>query len=183
MGDCPYFDLYCTCRNLSLYIHDLQGKYSLWSLKQSRQNPGFQWSFDSALLTWSLGGPLVVSLSPSLLFALRASPLVVKWFKLIHGCHISLVNIRTTNEGNYWWLSIEAGSPTGTEEGLHRGRILPFSLHSFLSSYELSTFTSCFHFQIIFQQNPKIALWRNTKPNSTYFLQRSSPRPPQSTGR
>ena len=73
----------------------------------------------------------------------------------------------TTNEGNYWWLSIEAGSPIGTEERLHWGRnILPSSLHSFLSSYELGTFTSCFHLHIKFQQNPKVVLWRNTKPNN-----------------
>ena len=73
----------------------------------------------------------------------------------------------TTNEGNYWWLSIEAGSPIGTEERLHWGRnILPSSLHSFLSSYELGTFTSCFHLHIKFQQNPKVVLWRNTKPNT-----------------
>ena len=72
----------------------------------------------------------------------------------------------TTNEGNYWWLSIEAGSPIGTEERLHWGRnILPSSFHSFLSSYELGTFTSCFHLHIKFQQNPKVVLWRNTKPN------------------
>ena len=73
----------------------------------------------------------------------------------------------TTNEGNYWWLSIEAGSPIGTEERLHWGRnILPSSFHSFLSSYELGTFTSCFHLHIKFQQNPKVVLWRNTKPNT-----------------